>query len=294
MSPDITVIVTFYNREQYLKQCLESLRNQTYVGFKALLLDDGSTDRSLQIANEFATIDSRFIVSSTSHIGFPLTKNRGLDMVITPYLIFLDSDDVVHVDWLQQLHTAALITQADITACTYRKFTNAQSRALQQWQHLSTTLSFTDCSQDKMLLLLDPRCKTYMWNKLFKSELFTDLRFEDVIALSDLRLCGILFERAKRIVFIDNPLVFYRQHDTSMCTTTRDHSFDYWNYRFDSFIQLYTPLWNSYPETKCRIQSILKFELKLAAQWLTPTEVQNLAQKPFIKMATTSTLKGDI
>jgi glycosyltransferase involved in cell wall biosynthesis len=74
----ISIIVTIYNREDYLKECLDSVKNQTYQNFECLMIDDGSTDNSKVIAEEYAKEDSRFKFIPVEHVGFPEAKNIGL------------------------------------------------------------------------------------------------------------------------------------------------------------------------------------------------------------------------
>ena len=123
-----------------------------------------------------------------------------------------------------------------------------------------------------------------MWNKLFRTKLFDGLRFEDVIALSDLRICGELFERANYVTFIRSPLIFYRQHDESMGATTRAMGIEYYRYRFESFIKLYTPIWDKYPQTHARIREIFEAELRMASSHLGEDVAVPLAKMPFVDM----------
>ena len=89
----ISIIVTCYNREKYIKECLESVKNQTYTNFECIIVDDGSTDSSRSIIETYLD-DPRFKYYPIDHVGFPEAKNVGLSKVTGAYTIFLDSDDV--------------------------------------------------------------------------------------------------------------------------------------------------------------------------------------------------------
>ena len=282
--PKITVLVTFYDRERYLEKCLESLKVQTFKDFKAILLDDGSTDGSRAIAQKFCDSDCRFMLLGDKHIGFPQIKNFGLDNVDTEYLIFLDSDDFVHPRWLEYLYKVARATDADISACAYHRFWPISEQDVLRRLMNNPRLTFSLHEWDKMNLLLYHGCCVFMWNKLFRTKLFDGLRFEDVIALSDLRICGELFERANYVTFIRSPLIFYRQHDESMGATTRAMGIEYYRYRFESFIKLYTPIWDKYPQTHARIREIFEAELRMASSHLGEDVAVPLAKMPFVDM----------
>jgi hypothetical protein len=97
-SPQISVIVPFYNAARFLQQCADSLVQQTMGDIEILLVDDGSTDQSRAIAASVAATDRRIAVIEQNHIGPGAARNRGLDIARAPYVVFVDSDDTVPVD----------------------------------------------------------------------------------------------------------------------------------------------------------------------------------------------------
>ena len=114
----ISIIVTIYNSEKFLKEALDSILNQTYKDYEVIMVNDGSTDNSRAIALSY-TSDSRFILIDSLHIGFPQAKNLGLSNVHGDYIIFLDSDDIAHPQWLEFLIKPILEYNADISYCSY-------------------------------------------------------------------------------------------------------------------------------------------------------------------------------
>lgn len=96
-----SVIVPIYNAQDYLRECLDSISNQTYPDFEAILIDDGSTDRSLDICNEFCEKDTRFKSISVSNGGVSHARNIGLEKARGDYICFIDSDDYVHERYLE-------------------------------------------------------------------------------------------------------------------------------------------------------------------------------------------------
>lgn len=125
--PKISVIVTNYNNATYIEECLTSLKAQTFKDFEAIIVDDGSTDNSIEIINNIAAADSRLKLFKSQHVGFPLAKNIGLDNATGDYIIFLDADDSAYPYWLQMLYEIAIRSNSDITTCLYDKYKNKKA-----------------------------------------------------------------------------------------------------------------------------------------------------------------------
>ena len=104
-APAVTILVPIYNVERFLHQCLSSLQNQSYVDFEALLLNDGSTDSSSEIAHEFKAKDPRFRVIDKPNSGYGATLNIGLSQAKGTYVGFLESDDIMFPGALERLMT---------------------------------------------------------------------------------------------------------------------------------------------------------------------------------------------
>ena len=114
----ITVIVTCYNHEKYIEQCLRSVFNQTYQNIELIVLDDGSTDGSKQIILKTLK-DSPFEVKFESHknMGVVKTRNKGIELINGKYFLFVDSDDYLPDDYVEELYSCAINQQADIVYC---------------------------------------------------------------------------------------------------------------------------------------------------------------------------------
>lgn len=118
----ISVVIPVFNVEEYVRPCLESLASQTYERFEAIVIDDGSTDFSAQICEEFAAEDSRFTVIRTSHSGVSNARNLGVTRARGEYCFFLDPDDLLDRDSLQYLVDLIERTACDIALGTSRNF----------------------------------------------------------------------------------------------------------------------------------------------------------------------------
>lgn len=118
-SPIISIIVPIYNREKLLRNCLDSISCQTFKDWECILVNDGSTDNSLEIAQEYAANDERFIVFSQENQGVSAARNLGLDHAKGKWLAFVDSDDEIAPDYLEILHKLGEESNADMVNASY-------------------------------------------------------------------------------------------------------------------------------------------------------------------------------
>ena len=119
MMEKVSVIIPVYNREQYIEECIDSLQKQTYQDLEILLIDDGSTDSTVEICTKLANNDPRIVLLKGEHGGVSKARNKGLDAATGKYVFFLDSDDVIHPMLLEALVTAMENTDAPLggTSC---------------------------------------------------------------------------------------------------------------------------------------------------------------------------------
>ena len=118
MEPKISVIVPIYNAELYLEQCIESVLNQTMRDIELLLIDDGSTDNSFQICEEYKKRDNRIKLYTNKNVGQGLERNFGIKIATGEYIAFLDSDDQYKENMLEKLYQRAVETNADMVSCS--------------------------------------------------------------------------------------------------------------------------------------------------------------------------------
>ena len=118
----ISIIVPIYNVENYLRQCLDSIMNQTYQNFECLLINDGSPDNSADICREYVAKDARFRYFEKENGGVASARNLGIKRSEGAYITFIDSDDWVDSDYLEVLHNSLLEEDADISVSTYKRF----------------------------------------------------------------------------------------------------------------------------------------------------------------------------
>ena len=115
----VSIIVPIYNSEKFLSRCLNSIREQTFDDFEVIMINDGSTDNSSGVCEEYCKSDARFKLVNQKNAGPSAARNRGIDEADSKYLSFIDADDWVEPDFIEQLYNAAEQTDADITVCSY-------------------------------------------------------------------------------------------------------------------------------------------------------------------------------
>lgn len=167
MSCKISVIVPVYNVEKYLRNCLESLVNQTLKDIEIIVVDDGSTDSSFDIIAEFAKKDSRIKVIKQENLKVGTARNNGIKLASGEYLGFVDSDDYVDENFFEELYKTAKEAGADIVATNILKHKKNYCKYNIKYKKCMQT---TDL-QEKIKLCSDTTKRFFScWNKIYKKD----------------------------------------------------------------------------------------------------------------------------
>ena len=118
-NPEISLIIPACNAEPYLEKCLDSVIRQSFFGWELIIVDDGSSDRTGEVAERYAAADSRIKVIHTSRQGVSAARNAGIDAAVGVFLAFADADDHLKPDYLKELLEHAKQNNADITQCSF-------------------------------------------------------------------------------------------------------------------------------------------------------------------------------
>ncbi|MDR1253884.1 MAG: glycosyltransferase [Oscillospiraceae bacterium] len=216
--PIISVIVPIYNAEKFLSKTLNSIAMQTFKDVEVILVDDGSIDKSVEIAQGFADKYKNFSVIKKINGGPSSARNMGLEVARGKYVAFIDSDDFIHPQFLEKLYNAIKYYNADISCCSYFYYFSKRKLKIPYPFRLKTSVYTTEQALKK--LIADNTIGYFMCNKLFKRSLFYEnniffkkMYFEDiVIALQ-------LFYHAKRVAVISERLYYYTLHKGSILTS---------------------------------------------------------------------------
>lgn len=121
-TPLISLLVPICNVERYLRECLDSARDQTLADIEIICINDGSTDSSLEIINEYAAADSRFVVIDKPNSGYGDSMNKGLSIARGEYIGILESDDYFELDALETMYDAAKSVDAEVVKADFYLF----------------------------------------------------------------------------------------------------------------------------------------------------------------------------
>ena len=189
MKPLISVIIPVYNREKYLHKCVNSLLAQTYANLEILLIDDGSTDNSRKILDDYAVKDSRVKVIYKNNGGVSSARNYGLKLAKGEYIGFVDSDDYIEPDMYEYLYNLITVYECDISVCAV-----AGKPTL-----IKTQKPIAIPSIKAFTLLYE---QSYVCNKLFYAEIIKDIYFrEDVAICEDMLFCLQAFRKTDKVIY---------------------------------------------------------------------------------------------
>lgn len=208
----ISVIVPVYNVEKYLASNVQSILTQTYRDFELILVDDGSPDRCGDLCDQYALQDSRVRVVHKKNGGLSSARNAGLDVMKGRFVTFIDSDDVVHPQYLETLITLQEKEQADISMCHYDFFENEG-----MWDNDAIgpdTQAYERLSGKQLLDHFQEHCRKVsilsQCMKLYKSEIFDGLRMREGYTQEDSMALPYVLERADKIVRTPAKLYHWR------------------------------------------------------------------------------------
>jgi glycosyltransferase involved in cell wall biosynthesis len=161
----VSIIVPIYNVEKFLARCLDSLINQTLKEIEIICVNDGSSDNSAQILQDYAQKDNRITIINQPHLGVSVARNKGMEIAQGEFLGFVDSDDWVDLDFYEKLYNSAKKNDCDICCGGIKKFHKLK---------IETLLAFSDeeITEDnakKFRITNTPKCN-YVWNKIYKTE----------------------------------------------------------------------------------------------------------------------------
>ena len=215
----ISIIIPVYNVENYLRSCLDSVLSQTYKDFEVLMVNDGSTDSSGAICQEFAERDSRFHYFEKENGGLSDARNYGLDRAKGHYITFLDSDDFLFEDYLENLYHASRLSDSDITIGGYCRFGDSNFYFYNDRFKSDSLVSLKDFQAIQYLdSMLDVTFLTFStaWGKLFKRELFSELRFPYGKYAEDQFLIWKLYMKADKIYVFNGASYVYRMNPSGL------------------------------------------------------------------------------
>lgn len=224
----ISVIVPVYNVEPWLAPCVDSVLAQSFGEFELILVDDGSPDSCGAICDDYAKKDGRVKVIHQKNGGLSAARNTGIAAAAGRYIAFIDSDDFIHPDYLKNLYDACQTTGADMAVCAFESiaesgdslptpvFTRPTEAGVFGGKQL-----LEQFGQDNSIAY------TVAWNKLYKAELWQNLRYPVGMIHEDDAVAPTLYWNCAKVVCLAQPLLYYRLREGSIVRSgLKPNSFD--------------------------------------------------------------------
>lgn len=220
----ISVILPVYNVEKYLARCLDSLIKQTFDDFEVIAINDGATDNSPKILEEYSGKLKNFNIMNQENRGLSQARNRGIECAKGEYIYFLDSDDAIHPQCLEIAYTFAKENDADLVCFNYKHSDGKEYKTKP-----------IDKNKIKSEIVANPlykgknKAQFNVWTKLYKRDFIKDIRFISGINFEDYPYSYEIYSRRPKTVFLDIALYLYTRNEASISkqTSRPSHIKDY-------------------------------------------------------------------
>ena len=217
----ISVLIPVYNSEEYLARSLDCILAQTYKNLEIVLVNDGSTDRSLEICRYYQKQDDRIVVFDKCNQGAAETRDFALEHAKGDIIAWMDNDDIVHPDFIYKMYRAMDENNSDMVVCNY-EYTDERGKRL-NWpepKYKDKTLNSNEAIQE---FLTTYNIEGFCWNKLAKKSLYfdNDIRYskENNPFYCDMMVTIKMIEKSKSVSMVSDKLYKYCQNSSSMVHT---------------------------------------------------------------------------
>ena len=214
----VSIIVPVYNVKNYLTQCVESLKNQTYSDIEILLSDDGSSDGSGELCDQFAKEDARIVALHQKNAGISAARNHALQYATGEYVCFVDSDDWVSKEYVGILLNNLLNKQADVSVCSLCSvWKNGKALA----KHMPQTEKTMNAREYTELFLVWQGAYSTAYCKMYRKSLFDGVSFSEGKIFEDSIIMGEMLKKIQRISYVPEILYYYRMRKSSIINRDR-------------------------------------------------------------------------
>lgn len=226
-APAVSIIVPVYNAENYLEDCINSVLRQTFTDFELICINDGSTDNSLALLNDYAREDSRIIVLDKEKTNAGAARNAALKIAKGTYLAFLDADDYYEPEMLMQMIELANRFDLDIALCRSYLLDDKTKKVRNHVKKMLDTLTEkTLYSAEDLWGLAFRYAVGWPWDKIFRRSFIEshELEFQELDSTNDAYFVYVALALANRFAFTDNRLITHRVNNMLSIENSRDKS----------------------------------------------------------------------
>lgn len=242
----ISIIIPVYKVEKYLNRCVNSVVNQSYKNIEIILVDDGSPDKCPEICEEWARKDCRIKVIHKENGGLSDARNKGLEFAKGTYVCFVDSDDYVAKTYVETLYGLIRSKKTDISAVSLKEVFSLEPEINNNTVGEGVTTVFEGRTALKQLFF-DDTFANYAWNKMYKRNLFEDVKFPVGRKMEDLGTTYKLLLKAERIAYSTEVLYYYFQREDSILHKV---DLDFYRDKFELARERYEKIQDIYPDLR--------------------------------------------
>lgn len=213
MEAKVSVVITVYNMETYLEECILSVVNQTFKNIEILIVNDGSTDNSFLIIEKYKNLDKRIKVFNIKNQGSSSARNVGIDNVKGDYIVFVDGDDYCMPSMIDLMYRAMVHNEAEVCVCNVMRINMNEVTNQSHREDYCIELEKYGCNQYIVDFIFEPKHAYCVWNRMYKSKVILEnkIRFRDFnkIYPEDLLFNLEVILDSKRIAWINKPLYIH-------------------------------------------------------------------------------------
>jgi glycosyltransferase involved in cell wall biosynthesis len=209
----VSIVIPVYNVEPYIERCLKSVISQSYKNIEIILIDDGSTDNSATICDQYSKIDTRIKVIHKKNGGLSSARNVGINISSGTYICFIDSDDYISEDYVDYLYSLINKYDSDISVCDCEMFFDKLKNIKQKEE-----IQIFDKIEMLKNVLYGKHSYISAWGKLYKKDLFEDINYPEGQIYEDVNTTYLLYEKANNVVVSNQKKYYYYIHNNSITT----------------------------------------------------------------------------
>ncbi|MBQ9246049.1 glycosyltransferase family 2 protein [bacterium] len=232
MSIKVSVILAIYNVEKYIRQTLDSVVNQTMKDIEIIIVDNKSTDKTLEIVEEYAKNDERFVIyKNSSNLKQGIARNFGVQMARGEYIFFIDGDDYMELDAVEKLYNRITETDADITLCTWNQFDDRTGK-IDKGHVYAKLKQIPEEFDNKTFNWRDIKYSVFWqtsvpWDKMYKRSFLInkDVKFPGGIYFEDNVFVYDALFKAEKMSVLREDLIYYRCNRKNAVTNSRNYLF---------------------------------------------------------------------
>lgn len=224
----VSLIVPIYNSEAFLRRCLDSLLEQTLKEIEIVCVNDGSTDKSEKILEEYASKHTKITVLKKENGGCGSARNMGIEYAKGEYIEFVDSDDILQIDAVEKMYNSAKKHNSDLVVCGMERIDDETGKLITtDMMNVKKEVIKIDSNLDELLFINPGPC-----NKLHRKSIFKNARFEKIPVVDDLMLTLQYIPYIKTISFVKESLYKYKVRKESGVNTVQYSTYEQMKEKF--------------------------------------------------------------